>query len=687
MKHFYLSADGCDTAPGTREQPFATWEAARDAVRPFAGKEAVTVHIAPGEYVAQGITFTAQDSGTAECPIVYKGEGKVRFNGGLRLSAADFAPLSPQEKSRLHGDAREKVLRTDLKAYGLTAADWGPLPTVGTYNSAQFYDDAITGPMWCELFFNDERMAIARYPDTDWLETVRLVREGPSDSTFRNGAVVPKPESLPILSKGNPEGDIWELDAATAARAAAWQPGEHWIFGYPQYNWADAATPIEPISAQDRLLKTRYLSQFGIREHAQFYFYNIFEELDAPGEWFLDRENGILYLYPPAAMENADICLSLLTQELVRFENASHITLEGLTLLGTRGDAVSLCGDHITVTGCTIKNVAGNALVINGMHNTVTGCHIHHLGKGGAVVNGGDRTKLIPSGNVIDNNHIHHFAQIYLTYQPAVSLSGVGVVVSHNCIHHAAHAAILFSGNDHRIEFNEIYKVCLMSDDAAAIYAGRDYTTSGTVIACNHFHDIRSAAESHSGTYAVYCDDNLGGCTVTKNLFERCQGVYFLHGGHDMTFTNNLVLHGTDNSTRVIYFCRYGYWDGDLWCDGEPHPNSEHWKKYTAFARDEAIWDAAYPHLKEYTTWDPGTEQCYPHYCNISGNIFVDHKPIDIYFDGLDPLEPRFCNRMEANLALPSLEGKSPAEWLPGFAELPVAEMGLRPGFPAELRS
>ena len=61
MKHFYLSAGGCDTAPGTKEHPFATWEAARDAVRPFAGKEAVTVHIAPGEYTAQGITFTAEN--------------------------------------------------------------------------------------------------------------------------------------------------------------------------------------------------------------------------------------------------------------------------------------------------------------------------------------------------------------------------------------------------------------------------------------------------------------------------------------------------------------------------------------------------------------------------------------------------------------------------------------------------
>ena len=26
---------------------------------------------------------------------------------------------------------------------------------------------------------------------------------------------------------------------------------------------------------------------------------NIFEELDAPGEWFLDAKTGTLYFYPP----------------------------------------------------------------------------------------------------------------------------------------------------------------------------------------------------------------------------------------------------------------------------------------------------------------------------------------------------------------------------------------------------
>lgn len=681
MKHFYMAPNGCLCADGTVDHPFSTLQAVCNAIRNWRGEnnpDAVTVHIAAGEYTAEPVLFTEEDSGTAEFPVLFKGEGDVCFNGGLRLKATDFRPLFAHERERLHGDAAEKVVAADLTTYGLTAADWGRMPTIGTYNTASYYSDAITEPMWCELFFNGERMSIARYPNEGWLETARLIKEGPSESTFRDGAVIRKPETASIRDLGDPEGDIWELDAATAARAASWKPGERWIFGYPQYNWADASTPIFPVNSDDRLLKTKYLSMFGIREHAQFYFYNVFEELDAPGEWYLDRENGLLYLYPPAAIKDADICLSLLTQPLLCIENAAYITLDNLTFLGTRNDALNIRGNHLTITNCTIKNVAGNALLLNGWYNTVRNCHIHHIGKGGIIIDGGDRTNLIPSGNVIDNNHIHHFAQIFLTYQPAVYLNGVGVTVSHNCIHHAAHSAILFSGNDHRIEYNEISEVCLMSDDAAAIYAGRDYTTSGTVITCNHFHDIRSSAESHSGTYAVYCDDNLGGCTVTSNLFERCQGAYFLHGGHDMTFRNNLVVDATERSNRVIYFCRYGYWDGDLWCDDQPHPNSPHWQTYAAFERNDAAWDAAYPHMKEYLTWDPGKEQCYPHYCDISDNLFVNHKPIDIYFDGLDPLDPRWHNRMDNNLHIPSLEGKTPEEWLPGFEPLPVGEMGLR---------
>ena len=50
--------------------------------------------------------------------------------------------------------------------------------------------------------------------------------------------------------------------------------------------------------------------------------------------------------------------------------------------------------------------------------------------------------------------------------------------------------AIVFGGNEHLIEFNEIHDVCHESNDAGAIYGGRDWTMRGTVIRYNYFHDI-----------------------------------------------------------------------------------------------------------------------------------------------------------------------------------------------------
>ena len=37
---------------------------------------------------------------------------------------------------------------------------------------------------------------------------------------------------------------------------------------------------------------------------------NLLEEIDYPGEWFLDHETQILYYYPPEDFENADIRLA-----------------------------------------------------------------------------------------------------------------------------------------------------------------------------------------------------------------------------------------------------------------------------------------------------------------------------------------------------------------------------------------
>ena len=117
---------------------------------------------------------------------------------------------------------------------------------------------------------------------------------------------------------------------------------------------------------------------------------------------------------------------------------------------------------------------------------------------------GGDRKKLEAGRNFALNNNIHHFSRWVRTYRPAVYLYGVGHRVAHNRVHDAPHNAVLFWGNDHVLEFNEVYRVCTETGDAGAFYIGRDWTQRGNVIRYNYFHDLGAALRSgfrpHPGT-------------------------------------------------------------------------------------------------------------------------------------------------------------------------------------------
>ena len=71
--------------------------------------------------------------------------------------------------SRLQKDVRKKVVCLPLDRLGITSEDCGKMFAIGAYNTAAKYSGETTGPLFCELFINDRRMPLARYPDTGWL--------------------------------------------------------------------------------------------------------------------------------------------------------------------------------------------------------------------------------------------------------------------------------------------------------------------------------------------------------------------------------------------------------------------------------------------------------------------------------------------------------------------------------------
>ncbi len=123
----------------------------------------------------------------------------------------------------------------------------------------------------------------------------------------------------------------------------------------------------------------------------------------------------------------------------------------------------------------------------------------------------------------------------------------MGNRITGNHIHDLPHFGVWLHGNDHIIERNEIDHVCLDTNDAGALYMGRDFTGAGNVIRENYFHDLGEG----DLVQAVYLDDCAGGdhraCTsscagrgmmigggrdniVTGNAFVECQPAIHLDG-------------------------------------------------------------------------------------------------------------------------------------------------------------
>ena len=595
---FYVSKKGNDSNSGTKEAPFLTIEKAVEAVRNTdkSNKNGITVCIEAGEYRVSSLEFTKEDSGTAECPITYRSYGgEVILNGGVTLSSNDFKSVTeyPEILERLTPEAQKNVVVLDLtKApYSLTKDDWDKIYAIGSYHTADSYDGDYTGELYCELFVNDKRQALARYPDSDFLLTEEVVSRGLSKES--DGEAVENWSEI-----RNPESDVYRVNSELAERIAGWKTlDDVWLFGYWKYDWADASSPIGSFDAQTGEISPKFVSLFGTKENAPYYFFNVLEELTAEGEWYLDRENGLLCLWKPENIEEAQIDLSLSLQPVINAE-ADYLTFDEITVKGTRADAVVVTGNNNTVQNCLIKNIAGNALVMTGSNNLAYNNEITHTGKGGIILDGGETETLAPGNNKADNNYIHDWSEIYQTYQPAVTLLGVGNICSHNEMVNSPHEAITYRGNNHIIEYNNIHDVCLLSDDAGAIYSGRSWVWYGNIIRYNCIYNIGSEEHKPDG---IYLDDALSGQQVYGNLLINIpKKAIHVGGGRDNVVENNIVVNSGENA---IYFDERAR-DGALnkgWFTHAYIGSGDMWDALYNSPWQSEIWQNTFPEYKTMT--------------------------------------------------------------------------------------
>ncbi|MFG0251288.1 MAG: right-handed parallel beta-helix repeat-containing protein, partial [Phycisphaerales bacterium JB038] len=450
-------------------------------------------------------------------------------------------------------------------------------------------------PAPMELFIDGAAQTLARWPNRGFVHTGDAVDTG---SIPRDGEMEAR---RPVFRFGRERLARW-----TQARDA-------FAYGYWKWDWADEAIPIAVVDAESGTITLARPHTYGVFGKRPFYVENLLEEIDAPGEYYIDRAAGRLYLYPPHDLAQSEILLSTLAEPLLDCSDVSHVQVRALDLLAARGDAIRISGgERVEIVGCRLHNLGARGVVVSGgREHTIRSCDIHQTGEGGIGLSGGDRRTLTPAGHVASNNDIQHFNRRTSTYRPGISLQGVGNVASHNHIHEAPHSAIIFGGNDHRIEYNEIDHVLLRTGDGGAVYTGRDWTTRGHQICSNYFHDLYGERKWEN---AVYIDDMACGVSIAGNIFRDCHWGMLLGGGRDLLVEGNLFI---DCSLAVHLDARGLGWAARM--EGTMQ------ERLAAMPYQEEPWRSRYPQLVGILDDEPMT----PKHNVLRGNLLVRSGKID----------------------------------------------------------
>ena len=516
----YLSPRGSDLNQGTRKSPVQTLSRAAELVgiaRQNQMNDNVVVYVGDGLYqVSKPVILASAETGSSagSVTIAAAPDAKPVFTGSRRLTKWKVL----KEKvalMRLAPEVRKKVYVTDLKKAGIT--EWG---------------DPLEPGNRPELFCDGSLQTLARWPDTGFV---------------RAGLAKGKTE-LPrtYLKYGGTREGVFEYDEGRQNR---WeQENEACLGGYWFWDWADEFQKMDRI---DTVSKVFYLAEpyhhYGYKDSLRYFGVNLFCEIDQPGEWYLHREEGKLYWYPPDGVNprKSEVTLSLCNAPyMLELRDCSGVTLRGLTFQESRGSGVLVSGgERCLLQDCRIERMGRDGIHIEGgTGHGVSGCLLRTLGYRGIDMKGGNRKTLDPAGHFVDHTVVEHFSLFKRTYEPAVHLDGCGMRVSHNRFRFSSSSAMRLEGNDFTIEYNQISHVVNESDDQGGLDIWYDPSYRGIVVRYNHWSDITGG--THSGAAGVRLDDMISGVLIYGNIFERCGSVKFggvqIHGGKDNLVENNL---------------------------------------------------------------------------------------------------------------------------------------------------
>ena len=533
----HVSADAKFAGDGSENAPFKTIEAAQMYLRSKDHRrKTVEVLIHGGTYNTNNKTliFTQEDSGTEKNPVIYRsaGDGEVWITNKVKLNHMDFQPVKDKGiLTRLPSHARDKVGVLSLEGYGLNAA---------MFDMANRFTDPREHPMYPFIYLNGKKQTVSRWPNIGY-ETIKTV-------VIAGEAV----------SGGSAKGTVatWNYNTLRPER---WHLADQALVrGYLGSEYMMDSIPLGVIDPEEKTIAVTRTSIYGAKPGHRWFVENLVEEIDSPGEYFVDAKTMKLYYYAPYPLKETDVMeVCTFASTYISLSGASHIIFDGINVsdnVNNYAYGISSC-DSITVKNATIRNIGTMGVrVYNSKNCVVQGCTIYEVGKSAVYVRGGaNRDTLEPSNNLVSNCLVFNFATRYCG-QDRVGISlgrtsentSIGDTLENCIIYSQPHAyAIHYGGLEQTIRNNECFSVLQDSGDIGVIYCGRLLREWGSVIEYNYVHDFGPIFAARYQLQGIYWDDWQAGQTAFHNIIvpgskKRTAGDLIV--GYYNNFSENIVV-------------------------------------------------------------------------------------------------------------------------------------------------
>jgi parallel beta-helix repeat protein len=440
---YYVASDGNDAAAGSIGAPWATVGYAADQMS--AGD---TCYIRGGVYyISSTIVFDNSDSGTSGSPVTFKaytGEDPV-FVGGEAITSWTLDS----------GQVYKKYL-SDVNS--------------GSWRFDQLFEDGV-------------RSTKARFPNTGYLRTYSTA------SGNNRNAMVYKSGELPSYTAND------------------YVDGQVVIWAYA--NWWQSTMPIADINTTSRQIDyvVPYRTQGGSIAEDRYFVQGIKDELDIPGEFFLDEPTGYLYYWPLVDDINDATIVAPRVGSIFEFKGSDsnnpvqYINIEGIAAWGTKfAQAYTERGfeDSNSSNRLSTEWAEGIIRMENASNITISGCKLYNSGFSGVYMSN------YASYNTVEN------CEIYDCGTHGICLAGHGP--GHGVVSDSNQQT--YDNKFNTIYNNHVYENGQLSGDAGGVWL---YQSGDNLVQHNHIHDmdrygICSKAESISGV-SSYGDVNVTSST------------------------------------------------------------------------------------------------------------------------------------------------------------------------------